>query len=359
MKADFANYIDGAPTKFSARLDRLKADLAARGDTPATHLFQTLGYPELELSAEIGGAWREDQHVFTLERARLDAKDMAALDVGADFGNVGAAVFSPSPLVSRAAMLTANITRLEATLQGGGLIDRALAQEAKTGGGDIKKLRADYATDLAAAVEAMLGDTEKARRIGAAVEKFVNHPDQLRIKLTSAKGVGALEVDAKAAGRFVERDGGRGRGAVRGGPLPRARSGNDHLALTRFATSLFSHFHRSTTRGVAHSMKAPAHCTARQPAFVAHAMARSNQGNNGLLDGIFARVQATKSRASSEIARHNMAPGFSPDTASTDRRKRANSAARSALLRRSSSIWRASSWARAVSSLARAASSVA
>ena len=203
MKADFANYIDGAPTKFAARLDKLKADLAARGDTPATHLFQTLGYPELEVSAEIAGAWREDQRVFTLERARLDAKDMGALDVGADFGNVGAAVFSPSALVSRAAMLTANVTRLEATLHGGGLIDRALAQEAKTSGGDIKKLRADYAKDLAAAVEAMLGDSEKARRIGAAVGKFVNHPEQLRIKLTSPKGVGALEATLKQPGDLL------------------------------------------------------------------------------------------------------------------------------------------------------------
>ena len=130
LGADLANYRDGVPTKFAARLDRLKADLAARGESPAAHFFMALGYRDIALSGDIAGVWREDARAFEIERARVDARDMGVVTLQATFGNVGASVFSPSPIVARAAMLTATVTRLEATVEGGGLIDRMLAEEA-------------------------------------------------------------------------------------------------------------------------------------------------------------------------------------------------------------------------------------
>jgi hypothetical protein len=203
LGADFANYREGVPTKFAARLDRLKADLAARGESPAAHFFMALGYRDIALSGEIAGVWREEARAFEIERARVDAKDMGVVTLQATFGNVGASVFSPSPIVSRAAMLTATVTRLEATVEGGGLIDRVLAQEAKSGGGDVARLRADYARDAGAAIEASLDNGDKARRIGEAVTKFLNHPTRLRIKLTSPKGVGALDLGLKRPGEIL------------------------------------------------------------------------------------------------------------------------------------------------------------
>ena len=203
LGADFANYREGVPTKFAARLDRLKADLAARGESPAAHSFTALGYRDIALSGEIAGVWREEARAFEIEGARVDAKDMGAVTLQAAFGNVGASVFSPSPIVARAAMLTATVTRLEATVEGGGLIERMLAQDAKSSGGDVAKLRADYARDAGAVINASLEDSEKARRIGEAVTKFLNHPTRLRIKLTSPKGVGALDLGLKRPGEIL------------------------------------------------------------------------------------------------------------------------------------------------------------
>jgi len=204
FSADFANYYESMPTKFAVRLDRLKADLAARGESPSAHFFQTLGYGDLALSANFDGVWREEAREFVVSQARVDAKDMGALTLQATFGNVGSAVFSPTPIIARAAMLTANIGRLEATVEGGGLIDRLLAQEAKAGGGDIAKLRADYARDAGGAIETLLEGGDKARSIGAAVTKFINHPTRLHIKLTSPKGVGALDLGLKRPGDILE-----------------------------------------------------------------------------------------------------------------------------------------------------------
>ena len=203
LGADFANYRDGVATKFAIRLDRLKADLAARGESPAAHFFTALGYRDIALSGEIASVWREEARAFEIERARVDAKDMGAVTVQATFGNVGASVFSPSPIISRAAMLTATVTRLEATVEGGGLIERVLAQDAKSSGGDVAKLRADYARDAGAVINASLEDSEKARLIGEAVTRFLNHPTRLRIKLTSPKGVGALDLGLKRPGEIL------------------------------------------------------------------------------------------------------------------------------------------------------------
>jgi hypothetical protein len=203
LGADFANYRDGVATKFAVRLDRLKADLAARGESPAAHFFMALGYRDIALSGDLAGVWREEARAFEIERARVDAKDMGAVTLQATFGNVGASVFSPSPIVSRAAMLTATVTRLEATVEGGGLIDRVLAEEARSSGGDVAKLRADYARDAGAAIAASLEDSEKARRIGEAVTKFLNHPTRLRIRLTSPKGVGAVDLGLRRPGEIL------------------------------------------------------------------------------------------------------------------------------------------------------------
>jgi hypothetical protein len=100
-------------------------------------------------------------------------------------------------------MLTATVTRLEATVEGGGLIDRVLAEEARSSGGDVAKLRADYARDAGAAIAASLEDSEKARRIGEAVTKFLNHPTRLRIRLTSPKGVGAVDLGLRRPGEIL------------------------------------------------------------------------------------------------------------------------------------------------------------
>ena len=58
-------------------------------------------------------------------------------------------------------MLTATVTRLEATIEGGGLIDRVLAEEARSSGGDVASLRGDYARDAGAAIDASLENSER------------------------------------------------------------------------------------------------------------------------------------------------------------------------------------------------------
>ncbi len=193
LAADFADHREGLPTKLSVRLDRFNIDLAARGKVPATAQLTGLGYSEVEVSADMKAEWREQTQEILLDQLRIDAKDMGAITLAATLGNASTSLFSASPLMSKAAALAIIFTRLEATVEGGGLIDRLLAQEAKASGGDVVKLRAAYAHDVASAISASLENGDKARHIGDAAGSFILHPKRLHIKLSAPRGVGGLD----------------------------------------------------------------------------------------------------------------------------------------------------------------------
>ena len=203
LGADFANHREGLPTKLSARLDRFSIDLSARGEVPATAQLSALGYKEVEVSAEMKAEWREQEHEIVVDQLRIDSKDMGAITLAATLGNASTSVFSASPLMSKAAALAMILTRLEATVEGGGLIDRLLAQEAKASGGDVAKLRAAYARGVASAISASLDNGDEARRIGDAAGAFILRPKRLHIKLSAPKGVGALDALLKRPGDIL------------------------------------------------------------------------------------------------------------------------------------------------------------
>jgi hypothetical protein len=203
LAADFANHREGLPTKLSVRLDRFNIDLAARGEVPATAQLTALGYKEVEVSADMKAEWREQTQEIVVDQLHIDSKDMATITLAATLGNATTLVFSASPLMSKAAALAITLTRLEASVEGGGLIDRLLAQEAKSSGGDVAKLRAAYARDVASAISASLDNGEKARRIGEAAAKFIERPKRLHLKLSAPKGVGVLDALLKRPGDIL------------------------------------------------------------------------------------------------------------------------------------------------------------
>ena len=188
---EFGAFQSAVATKFALGLEHFKMSLAGLGSSAEE--FLALGYRDLDLSARAAGAWREEAEIFELAQLRFDAKDMGAADFSASFSNFSPIAFSPNATLSRAALLLARVTRLEATLEGAALVDHMLAAEAKATGQDVDKLRTAYAKDLRETIVTLLGPGDKSRRIGAAAEQFVRSRQRLHVKLSSPKGVGALD----------------------------------------------------------------------------------------------------------------------------------------------------------------------
>jgi hypothetical protein len=204
VEADFADFREIAPAKLSARMDRLASDLAARGETASTAQFLALGYRSLDLSAAFAGEWNEKTREAIFAPIRFEGRDMVTATLKATFGNVSSAVFSAMPLVSKAAALAASVKSVDLALDGGGLVDRLLAFEAKEQKAPIEKARAEYAKAAALLVADFCGGGEKAKKIAEAVSAYILKPKRLHLRLASEKGVGAMDALARKPGEILE-----------------------------------------------------------------------------------------------------------------------------------------------------------
>ncbi len=173
-----------------------------------------LGYRDIALSGDIAGVWREEARAFEIERARVDAKDMGAVTLQASFGNVGASVFSSSPIVSRAAMLTATVTRLEATVEGGGLIDRVLAEEARIQRRRCRKAARRLCARRRRRDRELAGQQRQGPPHWRGRDEIPQPPDPPAHKADLAQGRRRARPRAEKARRNLERAGGRGGSAV-------------------------------------------------------------------------------------------------------------------------------------------------
>jgi hypothetical protein len=191
---DLSNFRDGAPTKAAARFQGLKLDLAAGGETSKAAPLRALGYSTLEASGAGDAEWREATRELEVSKLSLDAKDMFSLSLRAKLSQVDGAIFTASPLVAASLLFAARVDRVEATLAEASLLDRLIERSARESGGDPVRLRADYAHDMARAILGALGESEKAKRIAAAVERFLLHRARLRIALTAPQGFGVMDL---------------------------------------------------------------------------------------------------------------------------------------------------------------------
>jgi hypothetical protein len=203
-EADFSDFREIAPTKIAARMDRLAIDLAARGEAPSTAQFLALGYRSLDLSAALAAEWNEKTQEAIFAPLRFEGKDMGAASLNVTLGNVSGAVFSSMAFVSKAAALASSVKSVELSLEGGGLVDRILALEAKERKTPVEKARADYAKAAFDLVARICGGGEKAKRVADAVSAYILKPKRLHLRLASEEGVNALDALARKPGDILE-----------------------------------------------------------------------------------------------------------------------------------------------------------
>lgn len=190
---DLGQFRDGAPTRAAVRFQGLSVDLAARGEEASAGFLRGLGYSTLEFSGAADAQWREASREFDVLKLSLDAKGMFALSVNLKLSRVDGAIFTASPLVAAPLLLAARLDRVEATLTDAKLLDRLIEHSARQSSGDPARLRVDYARDVSRTILGALGESDKAKRIAAAVERFLLHRGRLRIALTAPQGLSVTD----------------------------------------------------------------------------------------------------------------------------------------------------------------------
>jgi hypothetical protein len=201
---DLENFRARIPTKFALGVDRLFIDLAAHGDAGLAAPLRALGYRAVDLSASAAGAWDEKTGDVVVAPVRVSTPEMGAATLAATFGNVSGLVFSSSTLVSRAAAAAASFKSLDLTLEGGGLVERLMAQQATASSSPTEKPRPDAAQTVRDALAQTIGGGPNARRVSDALADYLRAPQHLHVRLAGKPSINALDILARKPADIFE-----------------------------------------------------------------------------------------------------------------------------------------------------------
>jgi hypothetical protein len=189
---------DGIPTALKLTLDGLSMPISPRETRDGLKDIAALGYKGVDLSAGIEGAWSEARNEFAISNISFAGVDMGTLTLSGLLGNISKDVFSGDTALAQVALLGASAKKLDIKVQDKGLFARVLEREAKAKKKSAEDLRKEFGTIAAVGLPAILGPSDGAKAIAAALARFVAKPGTLTLSAAakSASGIGLADVIA-------------------------------------------------------------------------------------------------------------------------------------------------------------------
>jgi hypothetical protein len=185
-------WLAAIPTKISATLDHLVMPVPPE---QATELTKQMGIETIDLSSKIKLGWTEATQAVDIEALSFDAGKLGSVAAKGQIGNVSKdAITTNDEFVRQAALLSATLRTLEVAVTNGGLVELALAQAAKDSGGSIEDYKRTIITGISVGLPAMMGNTEDAKAVAAAIAKFIAEPKSLKVSATAPNGFGASDM---------------------------------------------------------------------------------------------------------------------------------------------------------------------
>lgn len=183
---------DGLPSEVHATLDHLSFDLAGVKEGDFAQIA-ALGYGKLDLSSQLKAHFDNSAHQFDLNALSFTGVDMGTVQLSGRFDQVTKGLFSGDQADLEAAVVRVLLRRLEIRIENAGLFDRLVAAEAKRQGVSDSDVRKQLTDAAASAVPALLNHGRGSDAVVAALTKFIANPKTLRLSVTSADGISALE----------------------------------------------------------------------------------------------------------------------------------------------------------------------
>lgn len=189
---------NGIPTAITFSLDGLSMPISAGETRAGLRDIAALGYNGVDLSMAIEGAWSEARNEFTIGNVALAGVDMGSIALSGLLGNIGKDVFSGDQALMQVALLGASAKKLDIEVKDKGLFARVIEREAKVRKKSAEDLRKEFGTIAAVGLTAILGPSDGAKTIVAALSRFVARPGALTLSASarSASGLGLADVIA-------------------------------------------------------------------------------------------------------------------------------------------------------------------
>ena len=169
-----ANYLNGIPTDVSASLAGLEVPLPQDSTDPQVTMLLAAGITGVNLGADIAASWDKDAKTIAVEKLALDAVGLGGLSISADIGNATEQIFDMNPETAMVAGLGVTVKQVVITASDDGVgaiaWPLAAAQEGQT---DVEAYRTQMAGMAEGIALQLLGSTDAARQLGAALGDFV------------------------------------------------------------------------------------------------------------------------------------------------------------------------------------------
>ncbi|HEV7258508.1 MAG TPA: hypothetical protein VGN82_12075 [Bosea sp. (in: a-proteobacteria)] len=190
--------LNGIPTNLVVTIDKLVAPITEGAGNPAARDLIAMGIRSLDLSAKLDLAWEAARNELAIRQISFGGAGLARLEASATLGNVTKDLFSSDAALAQVAALGATARGLNAKLENFGLVEKLIANEARKAGRKPEEMRQQFAMIASLGLASILGPSDAAKALTAAVSRFAAKPGTLTIEASarSASGLGLADVIA-------------------------------------------------------------------------------------------------------------------------------------------------------------------
>jgi hypothetical protein len=190
--------LNGIPTTLTLTIDKLVAPITEGTGNPAARDMIAMGIRSLDLSAKLDLAWEAARNELAIRQISFGGAGLARLEASATLGNVTRDLFSSDTALAQVAALGATARGLNAKLENFGLVEKLIANEARKAGRKPEEMRQQFAMIASLGLASILGPSDAAKTLTAAISRFVARPGTLTLEASArqASGLGLADVIA-------------------------------------------------------------------------------------------------------------------------------------------------------------------
>lgn len=188
--------LNGIPTSLALTIDKLVTPIVDTAGNPAAKDMIAMGIRSLDLSAKLDLAWEAAKNELAIRRLSLGSAGLVQLDASGTLGNVTKDLFSSDLALAQVSALGATARNLQVKLQNFGLVEKMIENEARKSKRKVEEVRQQYAMVASLGLAAILGPSDAAKTLTAAVSRFVAKPGTLNVQASakSQTGLGLADV---------------------------------------------------------------------------------------------------------------------------------------------------------------------
>lgn len=176
--ADFdlslSNYINGIPSQISSFAKEVDVPFPETSTDPQIGMLMAAGMKGVNLGYDLNAHWDAATKSIVIGNIGVSGKDLGSLAVAANIGNAAEQIFALDTDAAMASLMGVTVKNLKIDLTDTGMSDIAIPIIAGQQGADPVSFRKQMAGTAEGVVIALLGSTDSARQLGAALSNFIN-----------------------------------------------------------------------------------------------------------------------------------------------------------------------------------------